>query len=41
MQLISGSMSLTHTGEILAAMDIELEREEWYQLYLAAGHMLP
>jgi len=41
MQVISGSMSLSHTRQILDAMDIELTREEWYQLYLAAGHMLP
>ena len=27
--------------EICAACDITLTREEWYRLYLAAGHILP
>ena len=27
--------------EIIAACDITLTREEWYELYLAAGHLLP
>jgi predicted oxidoreductase len=27
--------------ECVQAADIELTREEWYQLYLAAGHRLP
>ena len=27
--------------EIIAACDITLTREEWYELYLASGHLLP
>ena len=41
MQLISGSTSPKRIKEIAAASDITLTREEWYQLYLAAGHILP
>ena len=41
MQLISGSTSPKRIKEIAAASDIILTREEWYQLYLAAGHILP
>ena len=41
MQLISGSTSPQRIKEIAAASDITLTREEWYQLYLAAGHILP
>ena len=41
MQLISGSTNPQRIKEIAAASDITLTREEWYQLYLAAGHILP
>lgn len=41
MQLISGSTSPQRIKQIAAASDITLTREEWYQLYLAAGHILP
>ena len=41
MQLISGSTSPKRIKDIAAASDITLTREEWYQLYLAAGHILP
>ena len=41
MQLISGSTSPQRIKEIAAASDITLTREEWYQIYLAAGHILP
>lgn len=41
MQLIAGTSSAQRLQEILAAGDIELTREEWYRLYLAAGHSLP
>lgn len=41
MQLISGSTSPQRIKEIAAASDITLTRDEWYQLYLAAGHILP
>lgn len=41
MQLIAGTASLKRLEEILKACEIKLTREEWYRLYLAAGHTLP
>ncbi len=40
-QLISGSVSPERIREIAAGADIELSREDWYSLYLAAGFRLP
>ena len=41
MQLITGTTKPERLKEIIASSDIVLTREEWYQLYLAAGHLLP
>lgn len=41
MQLITGTTSPSRLGEILAASDLTLTRQEWYALYRAAGHPLP
>lgn len=41
MQLVTGTASEKRLKEIIAACDITLTREEWYELYLAAGHPLP
>ena len=41
MQVISGTTSEKRLREIVQACSCELSREEWYQLYLAAGHSLP
>lgn len=41
MQVIAGTTSEERLKEIAQACNIELSREEWYQLYLAAGHPLP
>lgn len=41
MQLIAGTTKVSRLSEICRAADITLTREEWYRLYLAAGHMLP
>ena len=41
MQLIAGSVKEFRLLEIAQASDIYLTREEWYRLYLAAGHPLP
>ena len=41
MQLISGSTNARRLGEICRARELRLSREEWYRLYLAAGHQLP
>lgn len=41
MQIIAGTSNEKRLQEIIAAGDIALTREEWYGLYLAAGHPLP
>ena len=41
MQLITGTSSGERLKEIKTAEGITLRREEWYRLYLAAGHPLP
>ena len=41
MQLIAGTANEKRLVEIIEAGDITLTREEWYRLYLAAGHPLP
>lgn len=41
MQLIAGTTKPSRFAEICQAADITLTREEWYRLYLAAGHILP
>ncbi len=41
MQPIVGSTNPQRLKEIARAADIELSREDWYKLYLAAGYTLP
>lgn len=41
MQVISGSMNPAHIAAIAGGADIELSRQEWYDLYIAAGNDLP
>ena len=41
MQLVSGTAKESRLAEIVRAGDIHLTRQEWYSLYLAAGHPLP
>lgn len=41
MQVIAGTTNINRLKEIISASEIILTREEWYQLYLAAGHPLP
>ena len=41
MQVIAGTASGSHLKDLAAAADITLSREEWYKLYLSAGHILP
>ncbi|NLL80295.1 MAG: aldo/keto reductase family oxidoreductase [Clostridiales bacterium] len=41
MQMIAGTMNLRRMEEISTASDLMITREEWYRLYLAAGHILP
>lgn len=38
---IVGTTSPIHLAEIIAAVNIELERQEWYNLYLSVGKTLP
>ena len=40
-QLVAGTTSRAHMREIIRGSEITLTREEWYRLYLAAGHILP
>ncbi|MBQ3078610.1 MAG: aldo/keto reductase [Clostridia bacterium] len=40
-QAIAGSMNPKRIQEICAGGDIQLTRQEWYRLYLAAGNPLP
>lgn len=41
MQMISGTMSTSRLKLICQACDITLTREEWYEIYRAAGNELP
>ena len=40
-QLIAGTTNQERMDEILRGSEIQLSREEWYQLYLNSGHILP
>ena len=40
-QTIVGTMNEKRLSDVAKAADIVLTREEWYELYLAAGKMLP
>ena len=40
-QIISGTMNRQRLSDIAKATEIRLTREEWYKLYLSAGHILP
>ena len=40
-QLLSGTTNLQRMTEIAKAAELTLTREEWYKLYLSAGHILP
>lgn len=40
-QVISGSVNPNRIGDIAAGADIEMSREDWYSVYLAAGFRLP
>lgn len=41
MQLIAGTANEKRLADIIQSCKITLSREEWYRLYLAAGHPLP
>lgn len=41
MQVIIGTMSPERIRDIAAASTLSLSREEWYEIYRAAGNVLP
>lgn len=41
MQVVAGTAKESRLAEIVQAGDVRLTRQEWYRLYLAAGHPLP
>ena len=41
MQVLLGTMNPEHIKDSAAGSDVTLTRQEWYDLYLAAGHDLP
>ncbi|MGM0124375.1 oxidoreductase, aldo/keto reductase [Enterococcus sp. AZ194] len=41
MQVIAGTMNTGRIKEIAKAADIQISREDWYDIYMAAGNILP
>lgn len=41
MQTVLGTTSPERLTDIVPGADIQLTREEWYRLFIAAGHILP
>lgn len=41
MQVITGSMNVEHIADICRATEVTLTKQEWYELYQAAGNVLP
>lgn len=41
MQMIAGTTKVTRMKEICQGATVNLSRQEWYEIYLKAGHMLP
>lgn len=41
MQMIAGTTNTDRMKEIMKGSELELSREEWYELYLSTGHILP
>jgi len=41
MQPVTGTMNIDRLRDCVKAAEITLSREEWYQIYLAAGNILP
>ena len=41
MQVLTGTMNQQRFDEICKASDVRLTRQEWYEIYRAAGNMLP
>ena len=41
MQVLAGTMNFDRFDEICKACDVQLSRPDWYQIFLAAGNILP
>jgi len=41
MQVVLGTTTPQRVQDAAAGADIELTRAEWYELFRAAGHLLP
>ena len=41
MQVIAGTTTKERLKQIISGSEIKLTHEEWYKLYLSAGHRLP
>lgn len=41
MQILAGTMDSGHLAEICSAANIQLTKSEWYEIYMAAGNILP
>ncbi|MDR3120460.1 MAG: aldo/keto reductase [Clostridiales bacterium] len=41
MQPVTGTMNEGRLADCVKATEVTLSRDEWYQIYLAAGHVLP
>lgn len=41
MQVLAGTMNIDRFNEICKACDIQLSKEDWYQIFMAAGNILP
>ena len=40
-QIITGSKNAERIDEIIKGSKVKLSREDWYRLYISAGHILP
>jgi predicted oxidoreductase len=41
MQPVTGTTNLTRLKDCLKASEINITREEWYEIYRSAGNILP
>lgn len=41
MQVLAGTMNTNRFEEICKACDVQLSKEDWYQIFMAAGNILP
>ncbi|HRV29784.1 MAG TPA: aldo/keto reductase, partial [Spirochaetia bacterium] len=41
MQPVTGTMNISRLKDCVKAADVSLSREEWYEIFIAAGNKLP